>query len=98
MVDNLYSGKLTWNLATSTTIVGTVFADPTTSSGAAAADPRQGLGVGQVRPPVSLEPSTWCSERFRGGTDFGGTSSFGSVTNRRSPRRGWRRGFGLTYT
>ena len=42
---NLYSGKLTWNLAGSTTIVGTVFADPSTSSGAAGADPRQGLGV-----------------------------------------------------
>jgi outer membrane receptor protein involved in Fe transport len=69
--DNLYSGKLTWNLGNSTTIVGTVFADPTTSSGAAGADPRQGLGVGLVTPPVSLEPSTWYSERFQGGTDFG---------------------------
>ena len=69
--DNLYSGKLTWNLANATTIVGTVFADPTSSSGAAGADPRQGLGVGQVRPPVSLDPSTWYSERFQGGTDFG---------------------------
>jgi outer membrane receptor protein involved in Fe transport len=69
--DNLYSGKLTWNPGASTTIVGTVFADPTTSSGAAGADPRQGLGVGLVTPPVSLEPSTWYSERFQGGTDFG---------------------------
>lgn len=78
--DNLYSGKLTWNPASSTTIVGTVFADPTTSSGAAGADPRQGLGLGQVRPPVSLDPSTWYSERFQGGTDFGvrATQLFGS--------------------
>jgi hypothetical protein len=78
--DNLYSGKLTWNPRSSTTIVGTVFADPTTSSGAAGADPRQGLGVGQVRPPVSLEPSTWYSERFQGGTDFGvrATQLFGA--------------------
>ncbi|HKD18760.1 MAG TPA: carboxypeptidase regulatory-like domain-containing protein, partial [Thermoanaerobaculia bacterium] len=69
--DNLYSGKLTWNPGSSTTVVATVFADPTTSSGAAGADPRQGLGVGLVTPPVSLEPSTWYSERFQGGTDFG---------------------------
>ena len=78
--NNLYSGKLTWNLASSTTIVGTVFADPSTSSGAAGADPRQGLGVDQVTPPVSLDPSTWYSERFQGGTDFGvrATHLFGS--------------------
>lgn len=68
---DLYSGKLTWNLARTTTIVGTVFADPSTSSGAAGADPRQGLGVNQVTPPVSLDRSTWYSERFQGGTDFG---------------------------
>jgi hypothetical protein len=77
---NLYSGKLTWNLAGATTIVGTVFADPSTSSGAAGADPRQGLGVDQVTPPVSLDPSTWSSDRFQGGTDFGvrATHLFGS--------------------
>jgi hypothetical protein len=79
-VSDLYSGKLTWNLAGTTTIVGTVFADPSTSSGAAGADPRQGLGVNQVTPPVSLDPSTWFSERFQGGTDFGvrATHLFGS--------------------
>ncbi len=70
-VNNLYSGKLTWNIANTTTIVGTVFADPSTNSGAAGADPRQGLGEGQVVPPVSLERSTWYSERNQGGTDFG---------------------------
>ncbi len=32
--DNLYSGKLTWNLAAGTTIVGSVFADPTQTTGA----------------------------------------------------------------
>ena len=32
---NLYSGKLTWNVASSTTIVGTVFADPSDELGAA---------------------------------------------------------------
>ncbi len=77
---NLYSGKLTWNLGGTTTVVGTVFADPSTSSGAAGADPRQGLGVAQVTPPVSLVPSTWYSERSQGGTDFGvrATHLFGS--------------------
>jgi hypothetical protein len=77
---DLYSGKLTWNLAGSTTVVGSVFADPSTSSGAAGADPRQGLGDDQVAPPVSLDPSTWYSERSQGGTDFGirTTHLFGS--------------------
>jgi outer membrane receptor protein involved in Fe transport len=70
-VDNLYSGKLTWNPAASTTVVGTVFADPSTTSGAAGADPRQGLGIFALTPPVSLEPSTWYSSRTQGGTDFG---------------------------
>ena len=69
--DNLYSGKLTWNAATSTSIVGTVFADPSTSSGAAAADPRQGLSRGAVNPPYNLNPSTWYSSRAQGGTDYG---------------------------
>jgi hypothetical protein len=58
VTDNLYSAKLTWNLASATTLVGTVFADPTTRSGAA----------GDVFSP---EPGTWQSERFIGGTDFG---------------------------
>ncbi len=69
--ENLYSGKLTWNVASSTTVVGTVFADPSSNSGAAGADPRQGLGVVDVTPPVSLDPSTWYSTRAQGGTDFG---------------------------
>ena len=68
---NLYSGKLTWNIASSTTVVATIFADPSTTSGAAGADPRQGLGIYDVQPPVSLEPSTWYSSRAQGGTDFG---------------------------
>jgi len=56
---NLYSGKLTWNAAPSTTVVGTVFADPATTSGAA--------GV----PPENPDPSTWYSSRVQGGTDYG---------------------------
>jgi outer membrane receptor protein involved in Fe transport len=69
--ENLYSGKLTWNVASSTTVVGTVFADPSSNSGAAGADPRQGLGAFDVTPPVSLDPSTWYSSRAQGGTDYG---------------------------
>jgi outer membrane receptor protein involved in Fe transport len=68
---NLYSGKLTWNVSASTALVGSVFADPSTTSGAAGADPRQGLGADAVEPPVSLDPSTWYSARKQGGTDFG---------------------------
>jgi carboxypeptidase family protein/TonB-dependent receptor-like protein len=77
---NLYSGKLTWNLGPSTTIVGTVFADPSTNSGAAAADPNQSLGGVFANAPVSLDPSTWYSARHQGGTDFGIRASqlFGS--------------------
>ncbi len=67
----LYSGKLTWNAGPSTTVVGTVFADPSTASGAAGADPRQGPGPVFVTPVVSPEPSTWFSSRQQGGTDFG---------------------------
>jgi outer membrane receptor protein involved in Fe transport len=69
--ENLYSGKLTWNAAASTTIVATVFADPSRSSGAAGADPRQGLGEGSLTPILSPDPSTWFSERQQGGVDYG---------------------------
>lgn len=77
---NLYSGKLTWNIASSTTVVGTVFADPSSNAGAAGADPRQGFGTFDVTPPVSLDPSTWYSTRAQGGTDYGVrlTQLFGS--------------------
>jgi hypothetical protein len=68
---NLYSGKLTWNLGRSTTIVGLVLADPSTNSGAAGADPNQSLGGVFANAPVSLENSTWYSARHQGGTDFG---------------------------
>ena len=67
VTDNLYSGKLTWNASPSTTVVGTVFADPSTISGAAGADPRQ--GPANLTPIVSLDPSTWSSTRKIGGAD-----------------------------
>jgi hypothetical protein len=66
--NNFYSAKLTWNASSSTSIVGSVFADPTTTSGAAGADPLRG---GLVQPPLSLQPTTWYSVRSQGGTDFG---------------------------
>jgi Carboxypeptidase regulatory-like domain/TonB dependent receptor/TonB-dependent Receptor Plug Domain len=70
-VGDLYSGKLTWNPGPSTTVVAALFADPSTTSGAAGADPRQGLGAIFVTPVVSPVPSTWYSARDQGGTDFG---------------------------
>jgi outer membrane receptor protein involved in Fe transport len=78
--EDLYSGKLTWNAAPSTSVVGTVFADPSNNAGAAGADPRQGLGIVHVTPIVSLERSTWFSARKQGGTDYGvrATRLFGS--------------------
>ena len=77
---DLYSGKLTWNAAPSTNLVGTVFADPYSTSGAAGADPRQGLNV-LVRPILSPDRATWYSERIQGGTDYGLrlTRLFGSL-------------------
>jgi outer membrane receptor protein involved in Fe transport len=69
--EDLYSGKVTWNAGPSTTVVGSVFADPSGSSGAAGADPRQGLGAVFVTPIVNPERSTWFSAREQGGTDFG---------------------------
>jgi hypothetical protein len=67
--DNLYSGKLTWSPDSSTTIVGTVFGDPTTNSGAGAADPRQGSLV--LYPVYSPDPGTWQATREIGGIDLG---------------------------
>jgi hypothetical protein len=68
--DNLYSGKLTWNADSSTTLVGTVFADPSTTSGASGADPRRDSAFITIFPPVSPVPSTWDSTRSQGGDDY----------------------------
>jgi hypothetical protein len=65
--DNLYSGKLTWNAATGTTVVGTVFADPSTVTGAAASDPAH---VTYPVPIVNPDPATWQSQLNIGGTDY----------------------------
>jgi len=69
--DNLYSGKLTWNIGTGTALVGTIFSDPTSNKGAAGSDPRQGYGgiyVGQI---TNRDPTTWYSTREIGAIDFG---------------------------
>ena len=64
--DNLYSGKLTWNIAAGSGLVASIFADPTTNSGASLADPRLG---GQ--PIANPAPGTWESIRTFGGVDYG---------------------------
>ncbi len=76
--DSLYSGKLTWNPGANTNVVATVFSDPTTNSGAGAADPRQGRFVTRVI--SNPDPGTWEATRHIGGTDFNlrGTQLFGS--------------------
>jgi hypothetical protein len=64
--DNLYSGKLTWNIATGSTLVATAFSDPSTITGAA----KFGTGFfgGLISSP---DPGTWESRREIGGLDFG---------------------------
>jgi len=69
--DNLYSGKLTWNIGSSATLVGTIFGDPTMFKGASGADPRQGVGSFQVPAITNPDPTTWYSERRIGSTDYG---------------------------
>jgi hypothetical protein len=77
--DELFSGKLTWNAAPGTTLVATAFSDPTTTTGAAAADPRQGKFA--MHAIASLDPGTWEADRRVGGADVGvrGTQLFGST-------------------
>jgi len=76
--DNLYSGKLTWNAATGTSVVFTVFADPSTVTGAAASDPSH---VTYPVPIVNPDPATWQSDLNIGGTDYAlrATQLFGSA-------------------
>jgi hypothetical protein len=77
--DNLYSGKLTWNVGTGTTLVATVFSDPTVNSGAGAADPSQGRFT--TRLISNPDPGTWEATRRIGGTDYSlrGNQLFGSA-------------------
>jgi hypothetical protein len=68
--DNLYSGKLTWNIASGTTLVGTAFSDPSKVTGAGASDPTHVFQPNLV-PLVNPEPSTWGADLAIGGTDYG---------------------------
>ena len=64
--DNLFAGKLTWNIANRTTLVATAFSDPSTITGAS----RVGTGFqgGLISSP---DPGTCESRREIGGLDFG---------------------------
>jgi hypothetical protein len=68
-VDNLYSGKLTWNAATGTTLVASAFADPSTVEGAAESDPTH-TSFSDFYPIVNPDPATWESRLKVGGTDY----------------------------
>ncbi|HTY40734.1 MAG TPA: TonB-dependent receptor [Thermoanaerobaculia bacterium] len=57
-VTSMYGGKLSVNVSSSTTFVGTVFSDPTSASGAACGDPIS-----------SSDPGTWQCNRTYGGLD-----------------------------
>ena len=66
---NLYSGKLTWNFAPGSSLVGTAFSDPSTISGAALVGTFSSSGAfGEI---VSPDPGTWLSRRKIGGADYG---------------------------
>ncbi|MEO8190651.1 MAG: carboxypeptidase regulatory-like domain-containing protein [Acidobacteriota bacterium] len=67
-----YSGKLTFNVAQGTSIVGTIFADPQTNEGA-------------INTPRGSNPLTYTGQRQLGGTDWAGRvnqlfGSFGIFT------------------
>ena len=67
--DELYSLKVTGNLSAGTTLVGTVFSDPTTNSGAGAADARNSSAT--FRTIDNTDPGTWQATRTIGATDYG---------------------------
>jgi len=64
---NLWSAKLTWNVTTGATLVGTAFSDPTVVDGA-------------IRTPNSTDPGSYLGHRDIGGTDYGARATvlFGS--------------------
>jgi Carboxypeptidase regulatory-like domain/TonB-dependent Receptor Plug Domain len=63
--DNLFSGKLTWNIATGSSLVFSAFADPSEINGAARVS--VGFNGGLIS---NSDPSTWESKRNIGGTDL----------------------------
>lgn len=69
---NLWSAKVTWNVATGATLVGTAFSDPSVVEGA-------------IRTPNSTDAGSYQGRRDIGGTDYGGRAnvlfgSFGLLT------------------
>ena len=67
--DNLYSGKLSWNIAAGSSLVATAFSDPSTISGAATVGTfSASAAFGEI---ISPEPGTWLSRRQIGGADYG---------------------------
>jgi outer membrane receptor protein involved in Fe transport len=75
-ISNLWAGKLTFNVAQGTTIVGTMFADPQTNTGV--------LNV-----PAGFNPFSYNGRRDVGGTDYAGRlnqlfGSFGILTGQYS--------------
>jgi len=67
-VSNLWSGKVTVNVTTGVTLVGTAFSDPTAVDGA-------------IRTPNSTDPGSYLGHRDIGGVDYGARANilFGSV-------------------
>ncbi len=77
-VSNLWAAKLTFNVAQGTTIVGTIFADPQTNTGALATPTTP-------NPAIVPDPNTYIFRRDVGGTDYAGRlnqlfGSFGILT------------------
>ena len=71
-ISNLWAGKLTFNIAQGTTLIGTMFSDPQVNTGA--------LNV-----PAGPNPDTYNGRRDVGGTDYAGRlnqlfGSFGILT------------------
>ena len=68
--EDLFAGKLTWNIAASSNLVATAFSDPSQVNGNASgiAVPAPGLGQNTV---VNPDPSTWESQNEIGGLDAG---------------------------
>lgn len=65
--DDLFAGKLTWNIAPDTNLVATAFSDPSPISGAALVGSGR-FTVGLISNP---DPGTWETRREIGGLDFG---------------------------
>jgi hypothetical protein len=68
--DSLFAGKLTWNIASSSTLVATAFSDPSRVSGNASGIAVVGPGVSR-NAIVNTDPSTWETNNEIGALDAG---------------------------